>query len=134
MDTLNPARWVIVHVIEIAKENSQFTGKKREDDMNIRALRLTMISICIFGIVSPFSYAFFDNEVRIDLERIPEAVMTAAKCRLPGFDPLSAEREISKKYTDYEIEGTVNGRRYAVEIRVDKRGNIIQVRAEKEDD
>ena len=44
------------------------------------------------------------------------------------------EKETAKKFTVCGIEGTGDGKRYSVQVRVDGNGDILMVRVAEEDD
>ena len=96
-------------------------------------LLFNLFLISTFLISSSFLHAY-DSEENIKLKQVPEKVMEAAKSQLKGFKPVSAEKETSKKYTEYEITGTANGKTYEVEVKVNKDGKIIGIEIEVEDD
>ncbi len=66
-----------------------------------------------------------DDDTPIALSAVPRHVMDAALAALPGVTFDAAETEGSASGTVYDLEGTLNGERWEVEVLSD--GTVIEV-------
>ena len=71
-----------------------------------------------------------EYEVDIPVSAVPDKVLSAVNKELPGIEITEAEIE-SNAELRYELEGTLDGKEYEIEIHPD--GNIIEIEQEKED-
>ena len=72
-----------------------------------------------------------EYEVDIPVSAVPEKVLSAVNKELPGIEITEAEIE-SNTELRYELEGTLDGKEYEIEIYPD--GNIIEIEQEQENE
>lgn len=73
-----------------------------------------------------------DDEKEIALEDVPKKVREAAENAVKGIKLSEAEVETEDGKTVYELEGTVDGKEY--EIEVDEDGKVLEVEQSDDDD
>lgn len=73
-----------------------------------------------------------ENEVRVELSAVPDAVKNAALAALPGLVLTGAERETENGQVVYGLEGTVDGEPWEVEVAAD--GTVMEIESEGDDD
>ena len=92
--------------------------------MNINNLvKRLVFSTCL--IVSSPVWA---QEQSIPLVDVPAAAIAAAEAAVEGLQITSAEVEVERGETVYEIEGTADGTEYEVEVTAD--GQVLEVEAD----
>ena len=64
------------------------------------------------------------EEIEVPLEEVPLSILGAAKAAKPGILLIAAEREIENGVTQYEIEGTLNGEVWEIEVGLD--GTVLE--------
>ena len=92
--------------------------------------------LCIFVLVILLPTGFLastgEKEEKIELSKVPEVVLEAAREAVQGIEIKEAEIEKSDKGIIYELEGTVDGKIYEIEITPE--GKVIEVEEENGDD
>jgi hypothetical protein len=73
-----------------------------------------------------------DGEEEIPLDKVPAAVKDAAIAAVPGLKLVEAEKEIENGTVVYNLEGTVNGVEYEIEVTAD--GKVTEIEKEDGDD
>ena len=100
--------------------------------MNQLPLHIRNITTMLFllSAVSLTACSEQEYEVEIPVSAIPDEVLSSVNKELPGIEITEAEIE-SNTELRYELEGTLDGKEYEIEIHPD--GNIIEIEQEKED-
>ncbi len=92
--------------------------------------------LCIFVLIilipSGLLASFGEKEEKIELSKVPEAVLKAAREAVEGIEIKEAEIEKTENGIIYELEGTVEGKIYEIEITPE--GKVIEVEEEDEDE
>lgn len=89
----------------------------------------------IILIVAGTSLAYADEaEKKIMVKDVPQKIIDAAKDKVKGIEFNEAEVETDQKYKEYKLKGTANGKKYKIEVTVNKEENIDKVKVEEEDD
>ncbi len=68
----------------------------------------------------------------IPLDRVPDAVMKAARAAVPGFEAKAVEKEVEDGRTLYSLEGTAGGKACEVEVTAD--GKVLEIENEEDGD
>ncbi len=79
-----------------------------------------VVSTCL--ITSPILWA---QEQSTPLADVPAAAIAAAEAAVEGLQITSAEVEVERGQTVYELEGSVDGTEYEVEVTAD--GRVLEV-------
>jgi uncharacterized membrane protein YkoI len=74
----------------------------------------------------------FENEKEVPLSEVPAAAVEAAKGAVEGISLTEATVEEEDGQTVYDIEGSANGKEYAIEVTAE--GEVLEVEEETEDD
>ena len=95
---------------------------------------LCLLSLMVFGLCASRTTVAEENEQeeKIGLDKVPAEVKAAAEKAVPGFTATEAEKETKKGVVVYELDGTVNGKKY--EVKVDANGAVLKSGEDKEDD
>ena len=72
------------------------------------------------------------KEAQVPLDSVPEVVKQAAASAVEGIVLEEAERETEDGRVVYDLEGTSDGKEYALEIAAD--GTVLEVEVEEEDE
>ena len=72
------------------------------------------------------------DEEEIPLSKVPEKVLEAARKALPGIKLTEAEVEKTRKGVVYELEGSLGGKEYEIEVTAE--GRVLGTEQEDEDD
>ncbi|MHC4915645.1 MAG: PepSY domain-containing protein [Planctomycetota bacterium] len=73
-----------------------------------------------------------ETEEKVPLSKVPEVVKAAALKAVPGIVLTGAEKEVENGKVVYELEGTVRGKKY--EIEVTPEGKVLEVEEDDDDD
>ncbi len=71
------------------------------------------------------SSALWAQEESIPLADVPAAAIAAAEAAVEGLQIASAEVEVERGQTVYELEGTVDGTEYEIEVTAD--GQVLEI-------
>ncbi len=91
-----------------------------------RLLPLLVLIFCGVTVALP------GTEKDIPLSEVPEAIIAAAQAAVPGIELTGAEVEKTDSTLVYELEGTVDGAEFEIEISAD--GTVLGTEAADEDD
>ena len=72
------------------------------------------------------------TEKEIPLSEVPDGILAAAQDTIPGIELTGAEVEETDKGLVYELEGTLNGEEFEIEIAAD--GTVLDIDSEKDGD
>ena len=91
-------------------------------------LFLMMMVVCLSVVTGLMAD---DNEEKVALEDVPAVVTEAALAKLPGIVFSEAEKETKDGTVIYELEGTLDGKKYEIEVKED--GTVVKVEEEDDD-
>ena len=92
-----------------------------ERDMSTNNLVHRLVSTtCLLA-----SSALWAQEESIPLADVPAAAIAAAEAAVEGLQIASAEVEVERGQTVYELEGTVDGTEYEIEVTAD--GQVLEL-------
>lgn len=72
------------------------------------------------------------GEVDVEFKDVPQVVLDAAKKAIPRIQFTSAEKEIEDGGVVYDLEGTVDGKPY--EIEVNAAGEVLEIEEDDDDE
>ncbi len=84
-----------------------------------------LVQRLVFSTCLIASSTLWAQEQSIPLADVPAAVIAAAEAEVEGLQIASAEVEVKRGQTVYELEGTVDGTEYEVEVTAD--GQVLEV-------
>ncbi len=84
-----------------------------------------LVQCLVFTTCLIVSSTLWAQEQSIPLADVPAAAIAAADAAVEGLQITSAEVEVERGQTVYELEGTVDGTEYEVEVSAD--GQVLEV-------
>ena len=100
------------------------------DDRFLMAAGAVLVLVCSLGAQPQAAAEEEENEV--PLSSVPEVVKEAAASAVEGIVLKEAECETEAGRVVYDLEGTADGKDYALEIAAD--GTVLEVEVEEEDE
>lgn len=80
---------------------------------------------CLLASLAAFSTVARADRDRVALTDVPKAVLDAVKAKFPRAVIKTAEKEVERGQTHYEIESTLNGRE--LEVTLKPNGTIVEI-------
>jgi uncharacterized membrane protein YkoI len=94
--------------------------------------RLFVMLLAVSSVLAMAVPVLADDDEEIDLADVPQKVKDAAVAAVKGIKLTEASVEQEDGKTVYELEGTVDGKEY--EIEVDEDGKVLEIEQEDDDD
>lgn len=88
-------------------------------------MKPNLLSLIAAALLLPGCSTQLVEEREIDLTKVPDEILEAAREAVPGFEPSEAELELV-----YELEGQANGKSYEIEIGAD--GEVKEIEEKDE--
>ncbi len=89
----------------------------------VRWLSASLVGFCLVG----FTLLSLAAD-KIDLDKVPEKIMSAVKARFPKAELKSVEKELEDGKVVFDVELKVNGRKYEMDILED--GTVAEIEKE----